>query len=371
MYENLIADINAYIKANAANEITGPGLNNILQELLNALGAGMRFYGMANLTTQPAVNQYPKFYLSFTPGIYSNFNIANQPVFTSGFAVIYDETGNNTWAMAVRSFTGMDNAFVIDASVKRNTFGTDTIFYVKEAGKTNSTSTFTLYAYDKTNLTEQLVATYTYQDGALTGYKTHEIDPGVSRPKFTVAVNWDVIPLGSSVQYTPDESKFPATAYVEKSTDVDLDKLAQRVDLVERIGGRYNIEEDGTFSREYLGADFYVGQAPSFVNPETQADAEEVPRFGTNVRCGIVSGSSVNLKVNLIPDNFPVQAVYYIYLVNITATPRNITINTIDTDGETVLKYTVHTLADGGVLEIKAIKAPDMRTLCYAVTEML
>jgi 3D (Asp-Asp-Asp) domain-containing protein len=371
MYENLIADINAYIKANAANEITGPGLNNILQELLNALGTGMRFYGMANLATQPAVNQYPKFYLSFTPGNYHNFNIASQPVFTSGFAVIYDEAGNNTWAMAVKSFAYTDNTFVVDAAVRRNTFGTDTIFYVKEAEKTNNTSSFTIYAYDKVNLTEQLVATYTSHGSALTGYKTHEIDPGVSRPKFTVAVNWDVIPLGSSVQYTPEETKFPATAYVENSTDVGLDKLTHRVDLVERIGGRYNISEDGTFSRENLGADFYIGQAPSFIDPKMQTDAEDIPRLGTNIRCGYLLDSSVNLRVDLVPSNFPVQAVYYIYLVNTTATPRNITINTIDTDNESVLKYTEHTLAANSVLEIRAIKAPDMRILRYAVTEML
>jgi hypothetical protein len=368
MYESLINQINAYIRNNAINDISGDGLNVILQAMLNALGVGMRFYGIATTNTVPTANQYPKFYVAFNPGYYTSFNITNHPKFASGFAIIYDENGTNTWSMVIKPFQ-LENGFLIDSTVKNNAFGTDTDFFIKDVNKTSASSSFTIYAYNKNSTTEQLVATYTY-NGLLSGYKTHEIETG--NTKYVVSVNWDSVPLNEQVEFTHDESKFPVTAYVEKSTDVDLDKLAQRVDLVERIGGRYNIQEDGTFSREGFGAVFYVGQAPSFVNPETQADAEDVPHIGTNVRCGIVSGSSTNLRVDLIPDNFPARAIYYIYLVNTTTTPRNIIINTIDTDGETVLKSTTHTLVDGSVLEIKAIKAPpDMRTLCYAVTEML
>ena len=45
-YNNLKATINANIKANGNEEITGPILNNVLNAAVNALGAGWLYEAM-------------------------------------------------------------------------------------------------------------------------------------------------------------------------------------------------------------------------------------------------------------------------------------------------------------------------------------
>lgn len=369
MYDNLITQINDYIRANASNDITGPGLNTILMSMIQVLGAGMTFYGIADLTTVPVSTQGPKFYLAFTPGTYTRFNIENQPHFTSGFAVLYDELGNNTWRMTVKPGSS-DTIFLVDADVKNNTFGSDTVFYIKEASRENNNSSFTIYALNKNTSTEQLVATSTFLGSTLYGYKTHEINVGTT--KYTVSVNWDDIPLNDRVTFTYEDSKFPSTAYVEKVSDIDYANLLSRVKLVETIAGGYRITDSGAYSRtSLLAADFYAGDIPDFNSPTTYTDAQGMPPWGTNIRCGLLLDSSVAFNLDLKPNNFPAYNVYYIYILNNTQAAGTCNIRKFDTAGSTVLSTTTHNISANAILEVKIIKHGDSRVLHYAVTEML
>lgn len=73
-YSSLKATINANVKANNNHEITGAIMNSVLNAMVNSLGAGYQFMGVAT-PTNPGSSQTPDykcFYLATTPGTYTN-----------------------------------------------------------------------------------------------------------------------------------------------------------------------------------------------------------------------------------------------------------------------------------------------------------
>lgn len=73
-YSSLKATINANVKTNGNQEITGSIMNSVLNEMVNSLGAGYQFMGVAT-PTNPGSAQTPDykcFYLATTPGTYTN-----------------------------------------------------------------------------------------------------------------------------------------------------------------------------------------------------------------------------------------------------------------------------------------------------------
>lgn len=73
-YSSLKATINANVKANNNQEITGTIMNSVLNAMVNSLGAGYQFIGVAT-PTNPGSAQTPDykcFYLATTPGTYTN-----------------------------------------------------------------------------------------------------------------------------------------------------------------------------------------------------------------------------------------------------------------------------------------------------------
>ena len=72
-YNNLKATINANIKANGNEEITGPILNTVLNQAVTTLGAGYQYMGVATPATSPGTPDANVFYIAATPGTYTNF----------------------------------------------------------------------------------------------------------------------------------------------------------------------------------------------------------------------------------------------------------------------------------------------------------
>lgn len=81
---DLKAAIQAVIKANGNNEITGPVLQSSLLSIINQLGQGSQFMGLASPSTIPVTTDGNLFYIAFTPGTYTGFggyNLVDKPVF--------------------------------------------------------------------------------------------------------------------------------------------------------------------------------------------------------------------------------------------------------------------------------------------------
>ena len=73
-YSSLKATINANVKTNDNQEITGSIMNSVLNAMVNSLGAGYQFMGVAT-PTNPGSAQTPDykcFYIATTPGTYTN-----------------------------------------------------------------------------------------------------------------------------------------------------------------------------------------------------------------------------------------------------------------------------------------------------------
>lgn len=89
-YNTLITAIQQAIRTNGNNEITGALLQQSLLSMINSLGVGYQFMGVATPSTNPGTPDQKVFYFSSTAGTYSNFNgivIANNE-----FAILYYDT---------------------------------------------------------------------------------------------------------------------------------------------------------------------------------------------------------------------------------------------------------------------------------------
>ena len=74
-YNNLKTSIDANIKQNGNQEITGPILNSVLNQMVNILGTGYQFAGVATLTpaTEPGTPDAKVFYIANGKGTYEKF----------------------------------------------------------------------------------------------------------------------------------------------------------------------------------------------------------------------------------------------------------------------------------------------------------
>lgn len=89
-YRNLISAINAVIKTNGNNEITGAILQNVLDTIVSTIGANRTYAGTATPTTAPGTPDANIFYLASTAGSYVNFD--NITVNPAELAVIVNTT---------------------------------------------------------------------------------------------------------------------------------------------------------------------------------------------------------------------------------------------------------------------------------------
>lgn len=72
-YNNLKTAIQAVIKANGNQEITGDILQNALLSMINSLGEGYQFIGVATPATNPGTPDQKVFYVANGKGTYTNF----------------------------------------------------------------------------------------------------------------------------------------------------------------------------------------------------------------------------------------------------------------------------------------------------------
>lgn len=79
-YEQLKTAVNAVIKTNGNNEITGAILQNVLNTIISTVGAKAQYTGVATPTTTPGMPDQNVYYLAAVPGTYPNFgNIVVNP----------------------------------------------------------------------------------------------------------------------------------------------------------------------------------------------------------------------------------------------------------------------------------------------------
>lgn len=73
-YNTLKSDIADNIKQNGTNAITGQILQSALMSMINSLGVGYQFAGVATPSTDPGSPDQKVFYLAVVPGVYTGFD---------------------------------------------------------------------------------------------------------------------------------------------------------------------------------------------------------------------------------------------------------------------------------------------------------
>ena len=90
-YNDLKTAITALIRTNDNQEITGATLQSALLSIINTIGQGSVFKGVATTSTNPGSPDADVFYIAGRPGYYPNFNLE----LTAGLHVIENKSG--TW----------------------------------------------------------------------------------------------------------------------------------------------------------------------------------------------------------------------------------------------------------------------------------
>ena len=78
-YAILKSDLDAVIKTNIRRSITGDVLNHQLDSMIDSLGTGYQYMGLANPATNPGTPDSREFYLATVPGNYEHFGNLQLP----------------------------------------------------------------------------------------------------------------------------------------------------------------------------------------------------------------------------------------------------------------------------------------------------
>lgn len=105
-YATLKAVVQAVVKTNGNAEITGANMQSTLLSIINSVGAGYQFMGVATTSTSPGTPDYNVFYIA-PAGTYSNFGtLYTVPVGSVGLFIY-----NGSWTTtSVALYSGIDNA---------------------------------------------------------------------------------------------------------------------------------------------------------------------------------------------------------------------------------------------------------------------
>ncbi len=230
-YNNLKAAIQAVIKANGNQEITGDILQNVLMSMLNALSVGYQFVGIATPKTNPGTPDQKVFYIANGKGVYANFG---------GINVDEDEvvilTFDYTWKKLATGIQG-GGGCSIDVDAALSTTSTNPV-------QNKIITTEILSMKKRLALLEDKVFPTTL---SVSGGGT--FDAGTTQ---TITVSWELKRNGQMI--TPEsvtvngESVDPATDY-KVFTDVTATTTYKVVAVYE--GRTYNGSTTATFKNTY------------------------------------------------------------------------------------------------------------------------
>ena len=106
-FNELKAAVNAVIKQNGNEEITGNVLQNTLDTIISTVGKNRTFVGIATPSTNPGTPDANVFYLATEPGIYPNFSGIEV---TEG-VVVLTNNASNTWIAQTTNIAIDSNTF--------------------------------------------------------------------------------------------------------------------------------------------------------------------------------------------------------------------------------------------------------------------
>ena len=174
-YSTLKSAIQAVIKQNGNNEITGNLLQQSLLSMINSLGAGFQFMGVATPSTNPGTPDQNVFYIAATVGIYPNFSGV---VLANGeFAILKGSGSSWTKETADIATTSALGQLEQEIGYRKLTFnqGSHVIPFHLEYGKSY---VFILKSGTGVVTTIKSVATNSYSGETIDTFNTAIVNPG-------------------------------------------------------------------------------------------------------------------------------------------------------------------------------------------------
>lgn len=187
-YEVLKNAIQSVIKNNGREEITGDLLQDVLLSIVNIVGEGATYRGVATPATKPGVPDSRAFYLTATGGTYSNFGGIEVP--DNQVGVFSNSTGIWRFELLLEMVTGLPLDYTADAHwsdkviIYKNGhyyalplnniatgFGNNTITGDKLADKAITTQKLADKAITGDKLADNTITTQKLADNTITGDK--------------------------------------------------------------------------------------------------------------------------------------------------------------------------------------------------------
>lgn len=116
-YNSLKATIDANIKQNGNQEITGQILNSVLNQMVNILGTGYQFAGVATIDTNPGTPDAKVFYIANGKGTYEKFggiNVTEDDVVVLYYDTAWHKVSTGIASQAKLSELKSDTKYVLD-----------------------------------------------------------------------------------------------------------------------------------------------------------------------------------------------------------------------------------------------------------------
>lgn len=256
-YASLKATINANIKTNGNQEITGAVLNSVLNSMVTSLGNNYQFAGVAKPNTNPGTPDQNVFYIAAAPGTYTNFGSV---VLVDGEVAIL--TYNGTWTKRSLDIPSQDITDEILAEIGSFPFPYDSTYITSQGTPGSTAQGYNCSNLIKVNPGDTWVFTGYFSAASLYlvwGYPSRSYDNGQGiLPGGVNYVNHEfVIPTG--VNYIMAWGGISNLSLYKKGnlqeTDSRVSVLEQEMDQVkEQIGKNYF--DDSVVG--YIGADGHL-----------------------------------------------------------------------------------------------------------------
>lgn len=272
-YEQLKTAVASIVRDNGAEEITGNVLQSVLISIINSVGSGAVFAGIATPSTSPSNPDPNMFYIAVEAGTYPNFNLT----VTTGMCIFSNESG--TW---VGHELGVSSQF-------------ESGEYITEVSIID-----TLEGAETDNL-----PTVGAVNGAVTAFNTAIATERQDRQEAdgnqTVALN-----LEKTLRQQGDEANAASVGYyVCDTAAATAAKVVNASGYVLRIGGNIRIEmthantaDNATLDINNTGAKalFYNGEQASASNSWEAGEVLTVYYDGTQYQCASGGGSADSVR---------------------------------------------------------------------------
>lgn len=240
-YETLKAAIQQVIKTNGNNEIKGALLQQSLLAMINSLGAGFQYAGIATPSTNPGTPDHNVFYFASSPGTYVNFNGI---VLSDGETAVLKYNGD--WSKETTGFASSDN--VAGISVELLSLALTNGKYIDSGGHI-STSAYFAYSENFTLKRGESVVVegsgYSTNVAMLSLAKNNTYTPIIISQDSNVHV-WKYTNMGEDAQFAVSFNTGQQHS-CKKVVDNQLVAVEQYIkDLFENVDMRFDAITDGT-----------------------------------------------------------------------------------------------------------------------------